>query len=642
MKIKLPIVLLFCSFWAFAQHEFLKIPKLKNEEVSSTKYEGSGNYPAEVLYRSAHYRIDSNGFMYTDIVDRIKIYRKEESQGFLDHEISVYDDGRGNSETLSNLKATTYNWEDGKVVSTKIEKDSKFKSKEDKNYTVSKFAFQNVKDGSVVEYSYSIMTPFLGSTAPFYVEERVPSKYVEFVFDTPKYLGYNINYRGDLTPRHREVKQKTVYGGDYQIYRFGYENVPAFEEEEFVMNLKNYKTVLRAELNSTFFNNEYKSYALSWEDIRKRLYEHDDFGSQLKKQNAVNDLLPSDIKSISNKYDKAAAVLTYVQKNYSFNHEDRLFCDQSIKSLISSKVGNSAEINLFLTMLLRSVGLQANPVVLSTVDRGLLQAYMPSIHQLNFVLASFEDEGKIYLLDGTSKQSVINMMTPRAFNQYGLIMTEKEVKQINVVYPDTSETFLTVNADLSTDRSFKGHFTDRDTKLYAMLVNEHYLENQEAFAKEYKDKYKFALSNLHSGVLDNSNFETSLDFSADNFVDQIGSKLVFNPLLFLYADTHSFTQESPRRSPIEFVSSNKKHKKVTITLPEGYGFENVPKSKKFRTDDNSIQYYYVVTQEGNKLTVETSTFVLGTAFPKDYYPAFKQIFDNITKLESQVVTAAKK
>ena len=86
--------------------------------------------------------------------------------------------------------------------------------------------------------------------------------------------------------------------------------MPAFEEEEFVMNLKNYKTVLRAELNSTFFNNEYKSYALSWEDIRKRLYEHDDFGSQLKKQNAVNDLLPSDIKSILNKYDKAAAVLT--------------------------------------------------------------------------------------------------------------------------------------------------------------------------------------------------------------------------------------------------------------------------------------------------------------------------------------------
>ena len=29
-------------------------------------------------------------------------------------------------------------------------------------------------------------------------------------------------------------------------------------------------------------------------------------------------------------------------------------------------------------------------------------------------------------------------------------------------------------------------------------------------------------------------------------------------------------------------------------------------------------------------------------FPKEYYPAFKQIYDNVTKMEAQVVTAVKK
>ena len=38
----------------------------------------------------------------------------------------------------------------------------------------------------------------------------------------------------------------------------------------------------------------------------------------------------------------------------------------------------------------------------------------------------------------------------------------------------------------------------------------------------------------------------------------------------------------------EFFTANEKVKKVTIKLPEGYVFENVPKSKRFRTDDNII------------------------------------------------------
>ena len=81
---------------------------------------------------------------------------------------------------------------------------------------------------------------------------------------------------------------------------------------------------------------------------------------------------------------------------------------------------------------------------------------------------------------------------------------------------------------------------------------------------------------------------------------------------------------------------------MTVTLPDGYEFENVPTSKKFRTQDNALQYSYVVTQTGNKLTVETTTKIDDAMFPKEYYPAFTQIFDNVTKMEAQVVTAVKK
>jgi hypothetical protein len=77
-------------------------------------------------------------------------------------------------------------------------------------------------------------------------------------------------------------------------------------------------------------------------------------------------------------------------------------------------------------MLLRSADIDADPVVLSTVKRGVLLSYSPSIAQLNYVLASFEDEGKFYLLDGTVKQSEINMIAPKALNYYGLAVGKRK------------------------------------------------------------------------------------------------------------------------------------------------------------------------------------------------------------------------
>ncbi len=626
----------------YSQHKFLNDPKLSDEDLKSTQSKIEADAPAEVLYRSVHFMIDYNGFLTQEIVSRVKIYNKDNAGDYLDHEIAVYDSGRGDRETLSNLKAITHTWENGKKVSTKIERDEKFKSKEDKNYTVTKFAFANVKNGSVVEYSYTLYSPFLSSTPRILIEEEIPVKYVEYVFDHPKPLGYTINYKGSLAPNFRDSGSKVLYGSEYETYRFAYEKLPAFKDEKFVLNNNNYKTGIKAELNSTLFNNVFKSYSLSWKDIQKRLYEHDDFGLQLKKENLVKNVLPAEIGAITGKIEKANAILKFVQKNYTWNKEDDTFTDKGIKDLLTTRIGNTAEINLLLTMLLRDAGFQADPVVLSTVKRGMLLAYNPSISQLNFVLASFTEGGKIFLLDGTSKLTEINMVSPRALNHYGIVMSKDDAKQINVIFPEVSKTLLSINAKLTPEGTFEGHFADRDTKLYAMIANENYTDDEKVFAKNYQDEYKFPFTNLKHGLQPNNDFETSFDFSSDTFVDNIGNKLVFNPLLFLYSQNHNYDQTEPRRAAIEFYSAYDRAKKVTITLPEGYEFENVPKSKKFRTEDSALQYSYVVTQTGNQLTVETTVQIDDSVFPKEYYPAFKQIYDNVTKMEAQVVTAVKK
>lgn len=644
MKIKLLFVIFLAnSAFVFAQkHTYLEVPKLTNEDVENMKPLLKSDAPAEILYRSYHYRIDYNGNMYADIVSRIKIYDKEKANEYLETEISLYESPRGDREKLMNLKAFTYNMENDKIKSTKVEKDSKFKSTEDKDYTITKFAFPDVKSGSVLEYQYTIETPFISTVPRVMIERSIPIKYIEYVFDTPKQLGYTINYKGDLSPTYRDTSEKNMYGGEHNTFRFAYDNVPAFKDENFVKNINNYKTSIKAEMNSSMVNGLITNYTVSWNDVRKRLAERDDFGAQLKKSSAVKDILPASIKNINNDDEKANAVLKFVQNNYKWNDEVSVITEKGIKNLISTKIGNSAEINLLMIMLMRDCGLKADPVVLSTVNRGLLLSYAPSLSQLNYVVAGIQDKNTVSLYDGTSKYSQKNTIPPRALNQIGILLTEDNIKQYNVFFPGKSETVLAVDAKLNDDGTFSGHFSDSDTKLFALMVHEMYDENKENYQKNYKERYNFPFNNIKSDVKENGDFETSFDFNSDSFVDAIGSKLVFNPLLFLYSKNHDFNQEEKRRAPLEFESAYNRIKKVSIVLPEGYVFENIPKSKKFRTDDNYISYKYEVKQEGNKLTVETTTSIEDNNFEKEYYPAFKQIFDNITKMEGQVVTAVKK
>lgn len=645
MKIKLFLLtaILGLNILYAQQQKFLNTPKLTIEDLQKQKSTIKEDAPAEVLYRSIHYKVGENYEMEITVVDRVKIYNKDKAEDYLNQEILLHEAKDGRESRLISLKANTYNLEDGKMVATKVEKDSRYKSVEDKQYNIVKFAFPNVKNGSVVEYTYMVNSPFIFEIPRFYVEEDVPIIYTEYVFDAPKQLGYSLNYQGAQTPKYRIVEERNMYGLDYRTTRLGYENLKPFLEEKFVKNINNYKTSIREELNSTYINNVFKSYSLAWEDVRKELMSDDDFGLTLKRDGLIKNLLPAEIKQIGNEIQRAEAVLKFVQKKYTWNEENDVTVDKGVKNLISTGMGNAAEINLLLIMLLRDANINANPVVLSTVNRGILTSYSPSITRLNYVIGEFESNNKMYLLDATSKLSSINIIPPRAVNYTGILMNEKQALQIDIINPERSNTFLEVNAKLLNDGTFEGNFKDRDTHVFAMLNSENYDKDKEGYQKEnYKERYKFPFTNIKTGLLENKDFETSFDFTSDTFVDAVGGKFIFNPLLFLYSQSHDFNQTEERVNPIEFTSAYQKNKKVIITIPDGYKFENLPKSKKFKTDDEYIQYSYLVTQEGNKVTVETTVLIDDSFFPKEYYPAFKQIFDAITQLEGQLVTIVKK
>lgn len=622
------------------KQEFLNPPKFNDADLSKPKSLLDENAPAEILYKSVYFNIDSNtGNLQKRAFYRVKIYDKEKAEDWLNLEVSLYQDG-SNQETLSRMKAFTYNLENGNVVSTKVDKSSKYKSKESKYTSVTKFAFPNVKNGSIIEYQYEITSPFLFAIPEILIESDTPSLYTEYILDTPSNIAYNINYTGSLIPKYKQVEEKILYGANYRTYRFGYDNLKGFKTEKFIKNDRNYRTKISAELHSTNFK-ELKLFSSSWEKIKDRLYENEDFGGELKRTRLAKENMPAGISELTDG-EKADAIFKYVQKTFTWNKDFGVRADDGIKKLLETKTGNAAEINLFLIMMLREAGLKADPLLISTVAHGMINIASPNVSNLNFVLAAVKVKDQYHLYDATSKQSSRDMLPPRDWNQFGILVPKEKVQELSMTNAQLSFTNLTAIAKINEDGSISGTYSDKDTGSYAMFAKESYDENMEKYKKQYKENFAIDFTNIDSKVLENGDFESTMNFSSDNLIDRIGKKMIINPMLFLNKNSNEFDQTEARKYPIDFISAYTRTKKIIFEIPDGYVIEEMPKNKKIVTDDKEIEYSYVAEQKGNKLEVTSMTKVSSPDYPKDYYPAFKQIWGVASKSENQVISLIKK
>lgn len=640
------IVLLLCSANAILlnaqkKYEFLNPPKFNEADLSKAKSLLDENAPAEILYKSAYFMVDANtGNLHKRYFYRVKIYDKDKAEDWLNLEIPIYNVG-SNRESLGKFKAFTYNLENGAAVPLKVEKSSQYKSKENKYVTLTKFAFPGVKNGSVIEYQYEIVSPFRFMIPEVLIESDTPSLNTEYVLDAPINMSYNVNYTGGLTPKYREMEERQLYGTQYKTFRFAYENLTGFKTEKFVRNDRNFRTKISAELNSTNFG-ELKLYSSSWDQIAKRLYESEDFGGELKRTKLAKENMPAGVSEMKTDLEKANAIFSYVQKTFTWNKDKGIYTEDGIKKLLETKTGNDAEINLFLVMMLREAGLKADPLVISTVENGLINLVSPNVSNMNFVLATVKLDDQLHIYDATSKQSSLDEIPLKNWNQYGILVTKDKALQIQMANLKSSNTYLTVNARINDDGSISGTYSDKDTGAYAMYVKDSYDDNPEKYKKQYKENFSIDFTDIDSKVLENGEFESSMKFSSTNLIDRVGKKMIINPMLFLNKNSNEFDQTEVRKYPIDFGSPITKVKKVILEIPDGYVIEEMPKEKKIVTEDKEIAYTYSVQQKGNKLEVTTTTKVNSSDYPKEYYPAFKQIWGVASKFENQVISLVKK
>ena len=668
MKTAILLLSLFFSITALAQnYDFGKVSKEELEEKFNP-LDTSAN--ATYLYknRKSYIKYDQTfGFqLTTDVRERIKIYNQE-GFDYATSQVQLYK-SVSEEEKLTSLNAKTYNLIDGKIEETKLGKDGIFKTEVSKYYNETKFTMPNIKEGSVIEYEYTIVSPFFWNVDDFVFQHAIPVKKIEASFETPEYFNFKQNTKGYLnvspTSETKTIRltiiDKPKFGSgiggaressssgtlDYISNKVLYnlKDIPALKDEPYVNNIDNYRAAISYELSYIKYpNSPYEYYSTTWESVVKTIYESSSFGSELDKTGYFEDDINALTASISDPIAKARLIFNFVKTKVKWNDYIGKYTDVGVKKAYKDQVGNVAEINLMLTAMLRYAGLNSNPVLVSTRQNGI--PLFPTLEGYNYVISAIETDQGVILLDASNKYSLPNILPSRVLNWEGRIIRKDKSSSTISLYPNQlSKNTIAMLVNLDATGKIEGNYRSIKTNHNAMIYREDYLEAD-------KTQFLEKLENGYNGM-EISDYEVKNDydlsepitesykFLLESQADVIGEKLYFSPMFFLKTNENPFKLDK-RDFPIDFGIPHETSYRIIVNLPEGYKIESMPEASALIMPDNLAEFKYYLSGSEKNIQVIVSAKINEPIISPMYYDTLKEYFNKFIEKEAEQIILTK-
>lgn len=662
--VKYVVVFLLMSFSVQAQK--YELGEVTKEELAEKTHPLEPSAGAAILFSKGHSYMtmsSNSGFdLVTEVEMKIKIYNKD-GYDWANKIISFYNADGGDREVVSIDKAATYNLVDGSIKKTKLKSEGEFTEDVNKNWKRKKIVMPDIKEGSIVEYKYTIKSPFVHVLPDWRFQESIPVNHSEFITRVPEYFTFKPNFRGYYSPkvvknlinRTYNYSSKERIGGrptefsnnkvDYieHVTTYTLDKMPSMKDESYVDNIDNYTASVEHELSVTQFPNQaIKSYSMNWEDVVKTIYDNSNFGPELKKTGYFEKDIDTLIAGITNSVEKANAIFFYVKKHMNWNEYSGYSCDRGVKKAYTDKVGNSADINLMLTAMLRYAGLEANPVLVSTRSNKI--ALFPARTAFNHVIAAIEINNKVMLFDATSKSTLPNILPIRVLNWRGrLIKNDGTSLEIDLIPQIISREMISLSVNIDKDGKISGKARDQYFDYNAFRFRENFSgTNKDSYVEMLEKHYKGLQINEYK-VTNDDPFKPVVeeyDFIHDGLADIIGDKIYINPMLHLIQTESPFKQDK-REYPIDFMFPQQDKYMINIVVPEGYTIESVPASANLKMEENLGGFKYLVAQQNNQIQIAVTFDINQATMSSLHYATLKDFYQKMVEKQSEKIVLKK-
>lgn len=648
-KIYPTLLILFLFLNSYGQEQGYTFGKITNNDYNFKKEAIDSTANAVVLYETGISKFtddERNVLVRTTFYYKIKLFNKD---GF-DHatfSIPIYYN-KNNSEKIVDIKGITHNF----TSKTHLSLNNVYKEQINSNWKEVKFTMPNLKEGSIIEVSYTLVTPFKFNLTGWKFQSEIPKLFSEYKASIPGNYVYNRKLVGGLKLKTNTstIKKNCFYVSGYsgsancEEVTYAMENIPAFVEEEYMTSPNNFKSKIKFELaKSIWFDGTTNKYTTGWKEVDKEFKSDKNIGTQLRKTKYFEQLIPLDIQNIQNDLEKAKAVYTFIQDYFTWNQKYGIFKNASVKEALENKTASASEINISLINALKSVDLKAELVLISTRNNGFPTTQYPVITDFNYVLAKVNINDSYYLLDATAKLNPFGLLPFACLNSFGRAMDFKnESYWVDIVPFKNNKTNYYVNLVLNEDGSLVGKMRQVNTGYHALNKRIDYQSKTEddiitEFEESFNDLTVIDYSIDNRDDINKPLIETfEIEFNFTNT-----DKLYLNPFFGGSFKSNPFKQEN-RTYPVDFGYTKMYNLNYTLELPDSYKIETYPKDLMVNLENQKGNFTNKSRLTGDyKYSIYSSFKINSPIFYSQEYNDLKKIFEYAINSQKTPIVAQK-
>lgn len=635
MRIFLALIFTLAPLIFNGQYNFDKVTQ---SDIDLKVYERDTTANAVVLTEKGDFIftiIERQIFLIKNYTVKIKIF-KEKGFNQADIEIPLYHN-ESSKEIAYDIKGVTHNG----IVKSVLSQKNIFKEDTGENWSITKFTLPNIKENSVIQYSYKIKTPFFFNLDGWNFQSDIPKMYSEFNAEIPGTYYYNRSLYGSLPLSIKDVSIKNncfrpsiiARAVNCEVIQYAMEDIPAFDKKEkYMLAPENYIARLDFELATHYqLDGTKKEYSKTWKSVDSEFRKDKDIGKQLGKSSFFEKQFEENNLQGNSDLETANNIFNFIKKHYRWNGKYGIYKNIRVKEAFNEKVGNIGEINISLINMLNAADIKTNLMLISTRQNGLPKKSQPVITDFNYVIAKTEIDGKTYLLDASDKINSFGFLPFRCLNHYGRVMDFKEDSYwYDIVPQNKNKTVIRGNATLNPEL---GEITGKIRE-----INHGY----NAIAK-----YRTLNSKTESEYLDDIEGSTTSEFFIDDYKlekERSTDKLVMqsydfgienalkdgtiylNPILIKFFAKNPFLQES-RNFPIDFGYPYTYEYNLTIKIPEEYKLISLPENKAIALPNNHGILDFKCLENNGQLNVRFLFQLKNYYFKSENYEALQAFFN---------------
>ncbi|MFC0184793.1 Transglutaminase-like superfamily protein [Pseudarcicella hirudinis] len=650
-------ILLFPLSNILAQEKTVKFGKIDLADLQMKSYPKDTSSEAVILsdIADAYYRYsESSGLQVVfNRHRRIKILKKS-GYDWASYQIPLGRYKGANKERIENLRGATYNLVNDQIVTDKLDKASIFDEKQTENLTYKKITLPNVKEGSVIEYTYSTVSDFDTSIPTWEFQKNIPVIWSEYKVQIPDFYHFKMIHQGyepffisTVKPVNISLDPTTTrYEG--KEYRWVIKDAPAIQEEPFMTTLNDYNAKVEFEIAAIIppggLNSKY--FSVTWEDFTKTLLEYENFGTQLKRGGFLKEKVNTIKAAEKEPVNQVFAAYQFIRTNMKWDGNSSIYTSNSLKKSFENKTGNCADINLMFIAMLKELGIEADPVVLSTRDHGRILPNYVLEKKFNYVVAWVKIGDNSVLLDATDPFLDFGKIPVRCLNGSGRLIHEANADWVPLSSNERITKTLILNFDLNNEGQMNGSlsishlgygglyarkqiFTDSKAKYIESFRKKHPTWNISKFEIE-------KLEELSDPLVEN--ITTSIQETASI----AGDHIYLNPLLGEGEKENPF-KTTERKFPVELATQIEENYIATFSIPEGYEIEELPKNIRLSlpNDGGKFSYFVSKTEEG-KIAVSSKFLLKKPTFYAEEYSSLKEFYAQIVAKHAEQIVLKKK